>query len=1228
LPLSAHAGRFAGMLSGVRTNLRVFSAPESTSRGEGMADQAAFNVADEGVAVGDHEAHRILETYLTHLHAIHASGAGVPETSYYPALSNLFDAVGKTLKPRVRCIITLSNQGAGLPDGGLYTADQFQRPSDGTPKSGQPPARGAIEVKGTKPAVKTIAASEQVRDYLARYRLVLVTNLREFLIVEAGLMGEIIEREGFSLAAGEEDFWQHKAAHPRATATSVGDQFVEFIRRACLHAAPLNNPKDVAWFLASYARDALFRVQRQKELPALLAVRRALEEALGMKFTADKGEHFFRSTLVQTLFYGVFSAWVRWHKDHPGPGAKFDWRTAEWSLHVPFIRTLYEEVAKPSRLGPLGLVEVLDWSAAVLNRVERGKFFQSFEDEHAVPYFYEPFLEAFDPELRKELGVWYTPQEIVKYQVARVDTVLREELNLPDGLADPRVIVLDLCCGTATYLVEVLRKIGETLRSKGGDALVASDLKQAAMNRVFGFEIMPAPFVVSHLQLGLLLQTQGAPLSNEKQERVGVYLTNALTGWEPPKEPKTYLWPELAQERDAAQDVKCGKKILVVLGNPPYNAFAGISPEEEQGLVEPYKERLNKPVSEGGWGIRKFNLDDLYVRFFRLAERRIAQMSGQGVVSFISNFSYLSDPSFVVMRQRFLAEFDKLWFDCLNGDSRETGKLTPDDKPDPSVFSTDYNREGIRVGTAICVMVRKPTRQKKPVVRFRHFWGVRKRIDLLESLRARRLDAKYANAAPRAENRHSFRPEVVSPQYDRWPTLPALSAVAAFNGPVERRGNSLIRFASHAAEFEALKKYLDPSVPDAKIQEVEPRFMLSSGEFHASTTRVCLLKAKTKFDVANLVRYPFKPFDTRIAYLDAVLQPLFSRPSPQLLKQRFEGNTYLISRDTADKTPEGPPFYHSRLVCDYDAISGHARHFPILLMNGHRLEKENEATLFAAIGDKPAPDEPVANLSSTARAYMAGLKFRNVDDPVTARLIWMHALAIGYSPAYLQENADGIRRDWPRIPLPANRKALKASAAIGEHLAALLDTETEVGGVTAPKIAPLFRIVGTITKIGGGAIDPASNELTLTAGWGIYQPKAGAVMPAAGKVLERPYDADEAKALDAQAAAAGLSPTDIRRLLGETTLDIYLNPTAYWANVPRNVWQFYIGGYQVLKKWLSYREYAILRRPLHPDEAREVTSIARRLAAIILLQPALDANYQAVKAAAFPWQPASPNPIP
>ena len=226
---------------------------------------------------------RILEEYLDELKAIRSTGAGVPETSYYPALANLFNAVGKTLKPKVRCVMNLKNVGAGLPDGGLFTADQFQRQADAALKAGQLPSRGAIEAKGTKPDVKVIAASQQVKDYLKTYGIVIVTNLRDFLIVERGPNGLPVEREAFALADNEQDFWQHKAAHPRGTAQLKGAQFIEFIKRACLHAAPLVNPKDVAWFLASYARDALFRVERQKQLPALQTVRSALEDALDRK---------------------------------------------------------------------------------------------------------------------------------------------------------------------------------------------------------------------------------------------------------------------------------------------------------------------------------------------------------------------------------------------------------------------------------------------------------------------------------------------------------------------------------------------------------------------------------------------------------------------------------------------------------------------------------------------------------------------------------------------------------------------------------------------------------------------------------------------------------------------------------------------------------------------------------------------------------------------------------
>src|ERR1041385_5045573 len=201
-----------------------------------------------------------LETYLQSLYDIYSSGAGVPETSGYGALANLFNELGKTLKPRVRCIINIANKGAGLPDGGLFTPDQFQKRAKGELIEGQLPSRGAIEVKPTTDDVDTVAESGQVRRYLKRYQQVLVTNYRDFILVGLDRDGNLVKRERFTLATNNVEFWK-AAARPRATATQLRERFLEYLKRVMLHAAPLTQPKDVAWFLASYARDAKARLE-------------------------------------------------------------------------------------------------------------------------------------------------------------------------------------------------------------------------------------------------------------------------------------------------------------------------------------------------------------------------------------------------------------------------------------------------------------------------------------------------------------------------------------------------------------------------------------------------------------------------------------------------------------------------------------------------------------------------------------------------------------------------------------------------------------------------------------------------------------------------------------------------------------------------------------------------------------------------------------------------------
>ena len=312
-----------------------------------------------------------VEKYLHEMHELRASRAGVKEITYYPALANLLDEVGKTLKPRVRCVLQLQNRGAGNPNGGLFTADQFPKGSD-EPTGGGVPSRGVIEVKSPSEDAWITADGEQVTRYWGRYNQVLVTNYRDFVLVGRDSNGRQVKLETYRLASSEAAFWQ-AASNPRKTAAYLGESFVDFLKRAMLLAAPLDSAADLAWFLASYAREAKHRVEHG-DFPGLKSIREALEEALGMTFEGAKGDHFFRSTLVQTLFYGMFSAWVLWSKSHASRTARFDWRLSDQYLRVPILRKLFREVADPGSMESMDLNEVLDWAGATLNRVDRASF--------------------------------------------------------------------------------------------------------------------------------------------------------------------------------------------------------------------------------------------------------------------------------------------------------------------------------------------------------------------------------------------------------------------------------------------------------------------------------------------------------------------------------------------------------------------------------------------------------------------------------------------------------------------------------------------------------------------------------------------------------------------------------------------------------------------------------------------------------------------------------------
>jgi hypothetical protein len=202
------------------------------------------------------------------------------------------------------------------------------------------------------------------------------------------------------------------------------------------------------------------------------------------------------------------------------------------------------------------------------------------------------------------------------------------------------------------------------------------------------------------------------------------------------------------------------------------------------------------------------------------------------------------------------------------------------------------------------------------------------------------------------------------------------------------------------------------------------------------------------------------------------------------------------------------------------------------------------------------------------------------------------------------------------MPLPKGREALDASSALGQQVASLLDVEHSVPGISGMGIQTELRGIGVIHRVGGGQL--GSQDTALTAGWG-HSGQGNVVMPGKGKVVVRDYTPEERAAIETGARTLGMTPEQALAQLGEQTRDVYLNDVAYWCNIPQKVWEYVIGGYQVIKKWLSYREEPVMGRALTSDEVRYVTEMARRIAAIVLLQPSLDENYRKCRANTYAW---------
>lgn len=400
----------------------------------------------------------------------------------------------------------------------------------------------------------------------------------------------------------------------------------------------------------------------------------------------------FADIYAQTMAYGLFAARVNL------PANK-TFSRAEASLYLPqanpFLRKLFRDVGE--ELDGTPVAPFLDDLAELLNRADMHAILEDFgkrtRTEDPVVHFYETFLAEYDPKLREARGVYYTPEPVVQFIVHSVDEILRTRFQRASGLADPNALILDPATGTATFLYYVIRRIHEIQTARGQQGAWENYVHEKLLPRLFGFELLMAPYSIAHLKLGLLLNELGYAFQH--RERLGVFLTNTL------EEAVTHaetlgLSGYLSEEGNQAAEVKNQEPIMIVLGNPPYSGHSANKGDWISGLVRDYYFVDGKPLGERNpkW------LQDDYVKFIRFAQWRI-QRTGYGIVAMITNHGYLDNPTFRGMRQNLLQTFDEIFVLDLHGNAKKR-EVAPDGGKDENVFD-------IQQGVAILLGIKSPS---------------------------------------------------------------------------------------------------------------------------------------------------------------------------------------------------------------------------------------------------------------------------------------------------------------------------------------------------------------------------------------------------------------------------------------------------------------------------------------------------------------------------------------
>jgi len=757
---------------------------------------------------------------------------------------------------------------------------------------------------------------------------------------------------------------------------------------------------------------------------------------------------------------------------------------------------------------------IIDDISSVLSFVDvKGifdRYYHKGKGRDPVVYFYETFLSVYDPEEREKRGVYYTPEPVVIYIVRSLNEILKEKFNLSDGLSDLNVTVLDPAAGTLSFIVEAVRLSINEFVNKWGGGGKGKFIKEHILRDFYAFELMMAPYAIGHIKLSFLLEEEG--YSMDREDRIKFYLTNTL---EMKELEKTNLpgMASLSEESKEALKVKRKTPILVIMGNPPYSGTSYNRGEWISKEIKEYYRIEGKPLKEKNpkW------LQDDYVKFIRFAQWKIDER-GEGIIGFITNHSFLDNPTFRGMRYSLLKTFDEIYILNLHGNSLKKERC-PDGGKDENVFD-------IRQGVAISFLIKNKGIGEKKVF-YKDVFGLREeKYSFLETHTIKTTE--WIELKPH-EDYFLFIPRDEE-EMERYKKFIKITDIFYLNsvGIVTSRDNFVIDFDKNKL-LNRIRLFKNSNYTDELLHDF---FNIRKKKGWSIRKAWNMLQ---KISDSELEKYIFpilyRPFDKRwIFYHDYFIE----RMRKEVMQHMMRENLGLMTR--RQMLPNRP--------CNYFFITD-----TIISDGVIRSDNKGSESLF------PLYLYPSVDKNHMFKEKKKGKRKVNLNPEVSCKLketykkdiapeeIFNYIYGVLYSNIYREKYKEFLRIDFPRIPFTSDYKLFTEIGNLGKELVEL-------------HLLKSREVEKPISKFHGKGLN---------------------------LVEKVKYDDKEGR--------------------------VYINKNQFFDGIDKEVWNYMIGGYQVLNKWLKDRK----GRYLSLEEIKIYPKIVTSIKKTIEIQKEIDKLYPLIE---------------